>query len=84
MSGPTAAIPPLGLARVLAAGEPPVIVRDHEAELGHFYLDPCNLHPGEAEVVAEALRRALAADPRPQGAMAQPRRSAAAALRWPD
>ncbi len=33
----------------------PIIVRDHETERGHFYLDPCNLHPGEAEIVAQAL-----------------------------
>jgi len=74
-----------GLARALAAGEPPVMVRDHEVELGHFYLDPCNLHPGEADIVAKALRRTLTADLRPEGAMAMPRKAvAAAALRWPD
>lgn len=75
-----------GLARTLAEGEPPVIVRDHEVELGHFYLDPCNLHPGEADVVAQALRRALTTRARPEGAMAMPRKTAAAAaaLRWPD
>jgi L-seryl-tRNA(Ser) seleniumtransferase len=50
-SGFTAA----GLAAALAAGDPPVIVRDHETERGHFFLDPCNLHPGEAEVVAGRL-----------------------------
>ena len=49
------------LAAALAAGDPPVIVRDHEAEHGHFYLDPCNLHPGEAEIVAEAVARTLEA-----------------------
>ena len=43
------------LADALAAGDPPVIVRDHEAEQGFFQLDPCNLHPGEAEVVAERV-----------------------------
>ena len=47
------------LAAALAAGDPPVIVRDHEAEHGHFYLDPCNLHPGEAEIVADQLVAAL-------------------------
>jgi L-seryl-tRNA(Ser) seleniumtransferase len=73
-----------GLARELAAGDPPVIVRDHEAELGHFFLDPCNLHPGEAEVVAEALRDVLCAPDRPETAMAVPRRNAAGATRWPD
>jgi D-glucosaminate-6-phosphate ammonia-lyase len=44
-----------GLAAALAAGDPPVIVRDHETERGHFYLDPCNLHPGEADIVAGRL-----------------------------
>ena len=49
------------LAAALAAGDPPVIVRDHEAEHGRFFLDPCNLHPGEAEVVAEAVAHTLEA-----------------------
>jgi L-seryl-tRNA(Ser) seleniumtransferase len=38
-----------------------VIVRDHEVEHGYFYLDPCNLHPGEAEQVAEAVAGTLEA-----------------------
>ncbi len=50
-SGFTAA----SLAAILAAGTPPIIVRDHEVERGHFYLDPCNLHSGEAEIVAHRL-----------------------------
>ena len=49
------------LAAALAASDPPVIVRDHEVEHGHFYLDPCNLHPGEAERVAEAVARTVEA-----------------------
>jgi L-seryl-tRNA(Ser) seleniumtransferase len=44
------------LAAALAAGDPPVIVRDHHAEHGFFDLDPCNLHgPDEAEAVARRL-----------------------------
>lgn len=43
------------LARALAAGDPPVIVRDHDVEHGYVVLDPCNLHPGEAEIVAERI-----------------------------
>jgi L-seryl-tRNA(Ser) seleniumtransferase len=43
------------LATALARGDRPVIVRDHEAEHGHFFLDPCNLHPKEEFVVAERL-----------------------------
>ena len=50
-----AAISAWDLADRLAGGEPPVIVRDHEVEHGHFYLDPCNLHPGEENVVASRL-----------------------------
>ena len=43
------------LAATLAAGDPPVIVRDHMIEQGFFDMDPCNLHDGEAEIVAERL-----------------------------
>jgi L-seryl-tRNA(Ser) seleniumtransferase len=45
-----------------------VIVRDHEAELGYFFLDPCNLHPGEETVMAERIEAECAraiADPAP-------------------
>ena len=48
-----------GLADALAAGDPPVIVRDHEVEHGYFYLDPCNLHPGEAVIVADRIIQEL-------------------------
>ena len=47
------------LADRLGGGAPPVIVRDHEIELGFFLMDPCNLHPGEAELVAGRLREEL-------------------------
>lgn len=47
------------LAMRLAAGDRPVIVRDHEVEHGHFFLDPCNLHPGEEHLVAERLLEEL-------------------------
>ena len=47
------------LATALAAGDPPVIVRDHHAENGFFDMDPCNLHDGEAEIVADQLVAAL-------------------------
>lgn len=43
------------LAQRLASGDRPVIVRDHEIEHGHFFLDPCNLHPDEEHIVAERL-----------------------------
>ncbi|RWM11836.1 MAG: aminotransferase class V-fold PLP-dependent enzyme [Mesorhizobium sp.] len=73
-----------GLASALAAGSPPVIVRNHEVERGHFFLDPCNLHPGEAEVVAEQLRAVLTAKDRPADAMKVARKDSAGSLRWPD
>jgi L-seryl-tRNA(Ser) seleniumtransferase len=43
------------LADRLAEGHRPVIVRDHEIEHGFFFMDPCNLHPGEAGFVADRL-----------------------------
>ena len=43
------------LASALARGERPIIVRDHEAEHGLFFLDPCNLHPDEETIVAARL-----------------------------
>ncbi|RUX31785.1 aminotransferase class V-fold PLP-dependent enzyme [Mesorhizobium sp. M2A.F.Ca.ET.042.01.1.1] len=73
-----------GLASALAAGSPPIIVRNHEVERGHFFLDPCNLHPGEAEVVAEQLRAVLTAKDRPADAMKVARKDSAGSLRWPD
>lgn len=77
------------LADALARGTPPVIVRDHEAEHGYFFLDPCNLHDGEAEVVAERLVAELArarAGNGPPGRSYGDRRRArvASVLRWPD
>jgi D-glucosaminate-6-phosphate ammonia-lyase len=47
------------LATALGSGNPPVIVRDHHAENGFFDMDPCNLHDGEAEIVADQLVAAL-------------------------
>ena len=77
------------LADALAAGDPPVIVRDHEVEHGYFYLDPCNLHPGEAAIVADRVLQEL------EGAQRQSRSGAVSAvdrkvrrferlLTWPD
>jgi L-seryl-tRNA(Ser) seleniumtransferase len=43
------------MADALAAADPPVMVRDYQTDLGYFDLDPCNLHPGEAEKVARQL-----------------------------
>lgn len=77
------------LADRLAAGSPPVIVRDHEVEHGYFYLDPCNLHPGEAAVVAERIvAETAAARARPaanhEPASARRRRRFVRLLAWPD
>jgi L-seryl-tRNA(Ser) seleniumtransferase len=47
------------LADALAAGDPPVMVRDYQTDLGHIDLDPCNLHPGDAEKVAQQLATIL-------------------------
>ncbi|QND57138.1 aminotransferase class V-fold PLP-dependent enzyme [Mesorhizobium huakuii] len=73
-----------GLASALAAGSPPIIVRNHEVERGHFFLDPCNLHPGEAEIVAERLRATLTAKDRPADAIKAARKDSSGVLRWPD
>lgn len=47
------------LADALAAGDPPVMVRGYQTDLGHFDLDPCNLHAGEADTVARQLAQCL-------------------------
>jgi D-glucosaminate-6-phosphate ammonia-lyase len=77
------------LADRLAAGEPPVIVRDHEVEHGFFYLDPCNLHPGEAKVVAaRVVAEVLAAQARGgsnfEPASVRKQRRMQRLLSWPD
>jgi D-glucosaminate-6-phosphate ammonia-lyase len=70
------------LAAALGSGDPAVIVRDDEIDRGFFELDPCNLHPGEAEIVASRLAQIL------DGPI--PHRLATSAdaidllLRWPD
>ena len=74
------------LAAALAAGDPPVIVRDHEVEHGYFILDPCNLHPGEAEVVADqivATAKRIRGKPSPSLQELE-RRRYEALLAWPD
>jgi len=72
-----------GLASILGAGTPPIMVRGHQVEQGLFWLDPCNLHPGEADIVATRLGEILDA-PRPVNAMAVPAKSSAGLLKWPD
>ena len=77
------------LADALAAGHQPVIVRDHEVEHGFFHLDPCNLHPGEAGIVAERLGEELDRARRrnaPAATSLADRRARrlARTLQWPD
>lgn len=77
------------LADAMASGDRPVIVRDHEAEHGYFFLDPCNLHPDEEAIVAERIAGELdkAIDaPRPIVTSFAERamRLEAGLLNWPD
>ena len=77
------------LADALAAGDPPVIVRDHEAEQGFFQLDPCNLHPGEADVVADRVIHELGEArkrnrPQQYSIAERKARRFERLLRWPD
>ncbi|MGI9434962.1 MAG: hypothetical protein ACR2Q4_09075 [Geminicoccaceae bacterium] len=41
-------------------GDPPMIVREHLIEHGFIDIDPCNLHEGEAEIVAKRMVDVLA------------------------
>jgi L-seryl-tRNA(Ser) seleniumtransferase len=75
------------LGDALASNAQPVIVRDHEVEHGYFYLDPCNLHPGQAEVVAARLGEELEIARRSNTPIASDfaeRRKRRAVNRWPD
>jgi len=77
------------LADALASGHTPIIVRDHEVEHGYFYLDPCNLHPGQETIVAERLVEELEKARRSNEIIATPlqarrNRSSQAIMRWPD
>ncbi len=47
------------IATALANQKIPIIVRNHKVELGYFQLDPCNLKPGQAEIVANVLYEIL-------------------------
>lgn len=85
----TARITAWDLAHSLASGAQPVIVRDHEAEQGYLVLDPCNLHPGEENIVAERLLEELERarqsneiirTPRAEHLLAQEK----SILNWPD
>ncbi len=43
------------LADALAQGNPPIMVRDYQTDLGYVDLDPCNLHADEEQLVAQQL-----------------------------
>lgn len=73
----------------LADGDPPIIVRDHALEHGSFYMDPCNLHPGEEVVVARRLEEEVKRAQRSNEIIATPleerrNRRTAYLARWPD
>lgn len=74
------------IARVLAEQDPAIIVRNHEVELGYFQLDPCNLHPVQAEHVAHVLgdvfSRARTLKPHPNDSDDARNGSARAYLAW--
>ncbi|PYE81193.1 aminotransferase class V-fold PLP-dependent enzyme [Pseudoroseicyclus aestuarii] len=55
LAGCTAA----GFAAALGRRDPSIVVRAHEVELGYFQLDPCNLRPGQAALVRDALVEVL-------------------------
>lgn len=70
-------------------GGAPVIVRDHEAELHFFFLDPCNLHPGEEQIVlarltAELERARQSPEPVVTPFYQRDARRVAARRNWPD
>jgi L-seryl-tRNA(Ser) seleniumtransferase len=77
------------LAARLRNGSPPIIVRDHEVEHHYFYLDPCNLHPGQEVVVADRLADELDTARASNEIIATPieelsRHRFDGMLRWPD
>ena len=47
------------LADALAQCEPAIMVRNYQTDLGYFDLDPCNLHRGDAQVVADRIGQTL-------------------------
>jgi D-glucosaminate-6-phosphate ammonia-lyase len=85
----TAGITAWDFVDVMARGNPPIILRDHEVELGYFYLDPCNLHPGQDAIVAERLVSEFEGAWQSNTVIATPfagrlRRREAYLKRWPD
>lgn len=89
LSAQEAHISAYDLAGALARGTPPIIVRDHEAEHHYFYLDPCNLHPGQEVIVRQRLIEELDKARASNEVLDTPheewgRHRFDALLRWPD
>lgn len=89
LSAQEAHISAYDLAGALARGTPPIIVRDHEAEHHYFYLDPCNLHPGQELIVRQRLIEELDKARASNEVLDTPheewgRHRFDALLRWPD
>lgn len=77
------------LADALGRGSPPIIVRDHEVEHRYFYLDPCNLHPGQEKIVASRMAEELDKARASNEIIATPienrsKRRFEGVLKWPD
>jgi len=76
-------------ASAMARGDRPVILRDHEAEHGYVFLDPCNLHPDQEAIVGERLIEELDRAQRSNEVIFTPLNERwlaqeAAILNWPD
>lgn len=77
------------LADRLSGGEPSIQVRDDLIEHGYFFLDPCNLIPGEEVVVGRRIVEEVAqarnsGDGRRYSLSERRRRGIASLLTWPD
>jgi D-glucosaminate-6-phosphate ammonia-lyase len=73
----------------LASGEAPIIARDHEVEHNYFFLDPCNLHPGQEKIVGDRLVQILDEALKrnriePSSLAERRKRQLAPLLNWPD
>lgn len=77
------------LADRLVAGKPSIQVREDLIEHGYFFLDPCNLAPGEEVVVAERIGQEMAGAAASKDGLVyslsdRKRRGIEALLKWPD
>jgi L-seryl-tRNA(Ser) seleniumtransferase len=87
--GPEAGLFAWELAERLAARDPSVRVRDDLIEQGFFFLDPCNLAPGEEKLVSDAIVAEVKhaqenKDGRRETYSENQARSTARLLNWPD